>query len=59
MTNPVKAKLNSMTSGEVYEVLLGLKERFDDAAMMVFDVALDVLESKVSETEFLRLAENL
>lgn len=59
MTNPVKAKLNSMTSGEVYEVLLGLKERFDDAAMMVFDVALDVLESKVSEAEFLRLAENL
>ena len=59
MTNPVKAKLNRMTSGEVYEVLLGLKERFDDAAMMVFDVALDVLESKVSETEFLRLAENL
>ena len=59
MSNPVKAKLEKMNKIEVFDVLLGLKDRFDDAAMMVFEVALEVLEAKMPEDEYLRVIEQL
>ena len=52
-------KLNNMSAGEVWEIVWTLKNKFDDSSDMVFTIALDVLESKVSESKFLELAENL
>lgn len=55
----IKNKLNNMMAGEVLEILHSLKDKFDDASMLVFEIGLEVLESKVSEEKFIEVTANL
>ena len=48
----MEAKLNSMTATQVFEVIAGLMNDERAEADSVLEVAMDVLESKVGESEF-------
>lgn len=57
MTNAIEAKLNKMTTTEVFEVLAGLMNSDDAVADIAIESAMNVLEDKVGESEFCRLME--
>jgi hypothetical protein len=48
----LKEKLQGMTSGELWEILIGLIGSLDDASCMVYELAIDAFESKVSDDVF-------
>ena len=51
----IKANLESMTSGQVWEIAYSLKDKLDDASDLVMTAAIEVLESKVSGDKFIEL----
>lgn len=57
--NTLTAKLKSMTSGELYEVMLGLAKQTTDEANTIFEAAMEIMESKVSEEKYLEICARL
>lgn len=55
----LESKLDSMTSGELYEVLEGLTGDTSEHAGVVYDKALDAVQAKVSEEKFTEICEKL
>lgn len=55
--NAIESKLNSMTAAQVFEVLAGLMNNESAEADVAIEAAMNVLETKVGETEFCRLIE--
>lgn len=55
----LSAKLESMTAGEVWEVMKSLVLETSDHATVVYETAMDVMETKVSEEKFVEICEKL
>lgn len=51
--NKLQEKLNKMTSGELFEILKGLSKDTSDAAMVVYEEAINQFELKVSDSIFI------
>ena len=52
-------KLNNMTAGELWEVMKGLVLDTSDHASIVYEAAMDAMETKVSEEKFVEICEKL
>lgn len=50
--NPIEKRMSEMSDGEIYDVLLGLKDRVDDAADLAFNIGLDLLMLRLPEDKF-------
>ena len=53
--NEITTKIQSMTAGQVWEVIWSLKDKTDDASDLIFCEALEALETKVSEEKYIEL----
>lgn len=57
--NPVEARMAKMADGEIYDVLIGLKDRVDAAANMVFEIGLDLLMVRLPEDKLVEVLAKL
>ena len=55
----LKNKIYSMDAKEIWELLKGLVNNESDEAVIVYDIAVDVLETMVSEENMIRLFNEL
>jgi len=52
-------ELSKKTAGELQDILIALKDNFEDAAMAVYDAALSAIESKITEDQFVYLCDKV
>lgn len=52
-------ELSKKTAGELQDILIALKDNFEDAAMAVYDAALNAIESKITEDQFVYLCDKV
>lgn len=59
MTNELTNKLSKMSMGEVAEIAAKMNNDMRDEAGIVLEAALAVLETKMSEADFVRFCDKL
>ena len=52
-------ELSKKTAGELQDILIALKDNFEDAAVTVYIAALNAIESKISEDQFIYLCDKV
>lgn len=54
-----ESKLNKLSIDELKKVLLAMNNNFEFTGEIIFNTALDLLESKMDETEFISFCDEL
>jgi len=59
MNNAITARLSSLSIAEIADIAAKMANTVSDEATIVLDAALSVLETKMTEADFVRLCEKL
>ena len=57
--NAMTAKLNTMKTDDLVEVIIGLRDTYTDEANTVQSAALAILETRIDEAQFVRFCDDL
>jgi hypothetical protein len=59
MNNAITARLSSLSIAEIADIAAKMANTVSDEATIVLDAALSVLETKMTEADFVRFCEKL